>query len=78
MQENHRLAIRIAALLVIQFVDLRDFQAASVVRLDWTVKSSEFWHARILNARLLLYARRFIKTANERYRQPLTTEFYYG
>src|SRR5258708_22729531 len=45
VQKHHRLALRVAALLVIDFVDLRHLQTVSVVRFDRGVKRSEFCHA---------------------------------
>src|SRR5437016_3470571 len=37
VQKNHRLAVWIAALLVINFVNVRDLQTPSVVGFDWIV-----------------------------------------
>ena len=42
MQKDDRLAVRIAALLVVDLVKFRDLQATGVVGFDWGVKGSEF------------------------------------
>src|SRR5438552_3231489 len=41
MQKHHRLAVWIAALLVINLVNVRHFQTRSVEGFDWIVKGSE-------------------------------------
>src|SRR5260221_4421133 len=53
VQKHHWLAFRIAALFVMDFVDLRHFQTANVVGFDWMVESSQLCHAvRILSKQL--------------------------
>src|SRR5437763_8368201 len=45
VQKDDRLTFGIAALFVVNLVNLRDSQAARVVGFDWGVKSSDFCHA---------------------------------
>src|SRR5229473_2795016 len=50
VEKHDRLSFRIAALFVINLVNVRDFQPASVVGFDRGVQDSEFWHGvRILS-----------------------------
>src|SRR6266849_2927932 len=48
VQKDNRLPFRIAALLVIDLVNVRDLQTTSVVGFDWRVKGSKFGHAAII------------------------------
>src|SRR5947208_9918831 len=45
MQKDHRLPLWIAALLIINLMNVRDLQPAGVIGLDWRVKSSKLSHA---------------------------------
>src|SRR5438876_8220125 len=50
MQKDHRLPLWIAALLIINLMNVRDLQPAGVIGLDWRVKRPEFFHSlRILS-----------------------------
>jgi len=49
MQEHHRLAVRIAALLVVQRMQRRDLQEAAVVGLDPGIKRAAFRHGLLEN-----------------------------
>src|SRR5205807_9336567 len=44
MQKDHRFPLWIAALLVINLMNVRDLQPAGVIGLDWRVKSSKLSH----------------------------------
>ena len=44
MQKDHRLPLWIAALLIINLMNVRDLQPAGVIGLDWRVKSSKLSH----------------------------------
>src|SRR6058998_2996257 len=44
VQEHDRLALRIATLFVIDLMDLRHLQTASVVGFDWRIKGPELGH----------------------------------
>src|ERR1051325_10149837 len=50
VQEHNRLAVRIAALLVINLVNVRDFEATGVKGFDRRIKGSQLCH----NLRILL------------------------